>query len=89
MRQVLIIASVMGFIASSAVAGSSEEEYECKLPEKYLCGETGGGHDKGKGKGQEKVAVCHKGKTLYLPKPAVQAHMKHGDKSGACKKKQY
>ena len=34
---------------------------------------------------QGKVAVCHKGKkTLYLPKPAVRAHLRHGDIEGSC-----
>ena len=32
-----------------------------------------------------KVRVCRKGrKTLYLPKPAVRAHLRHGDIEGAC-----
>lgn len=35
--------------------------------------------------GLHKVAVCHKGrKTLWLPQPAVRAHMRHGDKLGVC-----
>ncbi len=29
--------------------------------------------------------VCHKGKkTLELPEPAVEAHLKHGDTLGPC-----
>ena len=29
--------------------------------------------------------VCHKGKkTLELPQPAIQAHLKHGDRLGPC-----
>jgi hypothetical protein len=37
------------------------------------------------GYGQNKVAVCHKGKnTLMLPEPAVQAHLNHGDTLGPC-----
>lgn len=37
------------------------------------------------GYGQNKVAVCHKGKkTLALPQPAVNAHLGHGDTLGPC-----
>lgn len=48
------------------------------------------GKSQGKGKannekGVKKVAVCHKGKkTLYLPEPAVEAHLAHGDQLGEC-----
>jgi len=40
-------------------------------------------------KPQDKVAVCHKPgtpaeHTLYLPEPAVQAHLAHGDTLGEC-----
>ena len=39
----------------------------------------------GKQYGRHKVAVCHKGrKTLWLPQPAVRAHLHHGDKLGVC-----
>lgn len=36
------------------------------------------------GYGQDKVAVCHKGKTLEVAAPAVSAHTGHGDTLGAC-----
>ena len=36
------------------------------------------------GPGQNKVTLCHKGQTLELPEPAVQAHLGHGDTLGAC-----
>ena len=41
------------------------------------------------GKGQDKQAVCHKPgtpaqHTLYLPSPAIQAHIGHGDTLGVC-----
>jgi len=32
----------------------------------------------------KKVSVCHKGQTLELPEPAVQAHLGHGDTLGPC-----
>lgn len=31
-----------------------------------------------------KVAVCHNGHTLWLPAPAVEAHLRHGDYLGCC-----
>ncbi len=30
------------------------------------------------------VVICHKGKTMELPEPAVQAHLGHGDSLGPC-----
>jgi hypothetical protein len=34
---------------------------------------------------EERELVCHKGrKTLSLPSPAVEAHLRHGDRRGAC-----
>jgi hypothetical protein len=36
------------------------------------------------GYGQEKVEICHKGKTITVAAPAVPAHEKHGDTVGPC-----
>src|SRR4051812_4390125 len=33
---------------------------------------------------QQRFPVCHKGKTLVLPLPAVLAHLDHGDTAGTC-----
>ena len=38
----------------------------------------------GKQYGHHRVALCHKGHTIYVAPPAVKAHLKHGDKLGAC-----
>ena len=39
----------------------------------------------GQGKGREKVVLCHKGKvTIRVARPAVRAHLRHGDTLGAC-----
>jgi hypothetical protein len=38
----------------------------------------------GAGPGQRKIAICHKGQTLELPEPAIQAHLNHGDTLGPC-----
>ncbi len=34
--------------------------------------------------GKEKVTICHKGNTLTVAAPAVDAHLGHGDSLGAC-----
>jgi len=40
--------------------------------------------DKVPGSG-DKVAICHKGKTIYVDESAVKAHLKHGDYLGHCR----
>ena len=32
----------------------------------------------------KKVVLCHKGNTIEVAEPAVDAHLKHGDTLGAC-----
>lgn len=34
--------------------------------------------------GKNKIVICHKGKTLKIPVPALKGHQRHGDKTGAC-----
>lgn len=35
--------------------------------------------------GQQRALVCHKGKkTMVLPTPALNGHMRHGDHFGSC-----
>jgi len=36
------------------------------------------------GNNDDKISVCHKGKTLCISKSALAAHLKHGDKLGKC-----
>ena len=31
-----------------------------------------------------KVAICHKGRTIYVDEAAVKAHLGHGDYIGIC-----
>ena len=38
----------------------------------------------GGGNGQQKVTICHKGHTLEVAEPAVQAHLNHGESLGPC-----
>ena len=33
----------------------------------------------------DKVAICHKGKTIYVNEAAVKAHLGHGDYMGTCR----
>jgi len=42
------------------------------------------GPGKGKGKGREKVTLCHKGHMIRVARPAVAAHLRHGDSLGQC-----
>ncbi len=35
--------------------------------------------------GQEQVTLCHKGKSLTVAEPAVDAHVRHGDILGECR----
>jgi len=32
----------------------------------------------------EKVTICHKGNTIRVGRPAVRAHLDHGDTIGTC-----
>jgi hypothetical protein len=34
--------------------------------------------------GDQKVTLCHKGKTITVGAPAQEAHERHGDRLGAC-----
>jgi hypothetical protein len=38
----------------------------------------------GRGRGQQKVTLCHKNKTITVGAPALGAHQRHGDTQGAC-----
>jgi hypothetical protein len=33
-----------------------------------------------------KITLCHRGRTIKVPKSQVKKHRKHGDKLGACRK---
>ena len=44
----------------------------------------GNGGEKGQKHGHDKVVICHKGKTMEVPAPAVPGHEKHGDTLGPC-----
>ena len=40
--------------------------------------------ESGRGRGQQKVTLCHKNKTITVGAPALGAHQRHGDTRGAC-----
>ena len=40
--------------------------------------------DTGAAPGQKKVTICHRGQTLEVAEPAVEAHLRHGDTLGPC-----
>jgi hypothetical protein len=47
--------------------------------------ERGNEEEHGRGEGQQKVTLCHKGKTITVGAPALEAHLSHhGDREGAC-----
>jgi hypothetical protein len=47
--------------------------------------ERGNEEEYGRGGGQQKVTLCHKGKkTLTVGTPALAAHKRHGDSEGVC-----
>jgi hypothetical protein len=46
--------------------------------------EERGNEEHGRGWGQQKVTLCHKGKTLTVGAPALTAHLNHGDSKGVC-----
>ena len=46
---------------------------------------TGGNSDGSSGGGgNEKVDVCHKGKTITIPEKTLKSHLAHGDTAGPC-----
>ena len=63
--------------ACRGVGSGQKPSGEVMGPEAAKNGEGGGG-------GQDKVALCHKNKTLTVGAPAQAAHRAHGDSLGAC-----
>ncbi|HKP17105.1 MAG TPA: hypothetical protein VJT84_01420 [Gaiellaceae bacterium] len=51
----------------------------------FQTGRQGHGNGQGNGQGHDnKILVCHKGNTIGIDRNALPAHMRHGDKIGAC-----
>ncbi|HEX4930377.1 MAG TPA: hypothetical protein VFV62_06665 [Gaiellaceae bacterium] len=82
------ILTVVLVLSVAAFAGASPGKGKPGKPEKgkaaapstaqYQYGPSG------KQYGKTKVTLCHKGKTITVGKPAAKAHLRHGDKLGAC-----
>ncbi len=64
--------------------GEAEARKRGKHKGKHKGNGKGKGKGNGKGNGQEKVTICHKGQTITIARPAVAAHLAHGDTEGAC-----
>jgi hypothetical protein len=71
-------------VASAAKKGKGKAKGNGSGKGKGKGKETSKGGDNGSGNGQEKMTICHKGKTISVAEPAVQAHLKHGDTEGPC-----
>ncbi|MDQ2655750.1 MAG: hypothetical protein M3Z20_22200 [Chloroflexota bacterium] len=73
-------------VGTGAVIGLGEAEAKKggKHKGKRKGNGKGKGKGKGKGRGKEKVTICHKGQTITVARPAVDAHLAHGDTEGAC-----
>jgi hypothetical protein len=46
--------------------------------------ERGKEKEHGRGRGQQKITLCHKGKNITVGAPALAAHLDHGDSEGIC-----
>jgi hypothetical protein len=53
-------------------------------PAKGNPGDMGNEEEHGRGVGQQKVALCHKNRTITVGAPALGAHLRHGDTQDAC-----
>ena len=73
---------VGGALASVGVTSVAAKPGTGKGPKEGKGPKNGGG--KGKKNGKNKVAICHKGRTKFVPRPAVKGHRRHGDTVGPC-----
>lgn len=73
-----VAAGALGSVAGVATVASAKKtgkkDKKPKKDKKQKC----------KGKGKDKVLICHKGKTISVSRCAVKGHLKHGDTEGAC-----
>ncbi|QRN98946.1 hypothetical protein JRI60_07920 [Archangium violaceum] len=70
----------VGMVVGSAVPALALAHGGAEDQQTQYDKDTGGsgGHD------DEKKKVCHNGKTIEVGAPAVDAHLRHGDKKGPC-----
>jgi hypothetical protein len=75
---VLLVALAVLSLAGVSLAGNGKGKGQSASASQYQYGSGG------KQYGKHRVALCHKGHTIHVAQPAVKAHLKHGDKLGAC-----
>jgi hypothetical protein len=69
-----------GVVAGLAGVVRSEAESAAKSRHRPRTRKSQAAH----GQGQPKVTICHKGQTLEVAAPALNAHLAHGDTIGPC-----
>ena len=76
-----VAAGALGSVAGVATVASAKNDgtkdkkpKKAKKPKKKKC----------KGKGKDKVTICHKGQTISVSRCALKGHLGHGDTEGAC-----
>ena len=75
MRSLLLV-----FLSAGMLVGCSSNRYD-RYGRAYPASARVDG-----GNGQDRYVICHKGKnTRTLPASAVEAHLNHGDRFGACR----
>jgi hypothetical protein len=75
---VLVLAVAALAWAGAPVKGKGKGKGASPSASQYQYGPSG------KQYGKAKVTICHKGKTITVGAPAVKAHVRHGDRVGAC-----
>ena len=73
-----VAAGALGSVAGVATVVSAKNDgTKDKKPKKDK-------KKKCKGKGKEKVTICHKGQTISVSRCALKGHLGHGDTEGPC-----
>ena len=73
-----VVAVAVLALAGVSLAGNGKGKGNSPSASQYQYGSGG------KQYGHHKVTLCHKGHTIRVAPPAVKAHLRHGDKLGAC-----
>ena len=73
-----VVAIAVLALAGVSLAGNGKDKGKSSSASQYQYGSGG------KQYGHHKVTLCHNGHTIRVAPPAVKAHLRHGDKLGAC-----
>lgn len=68
------LASVAGVASVASAKNTAKKDKKPKKGKKNKC----------KGKGKDKVTICHKGQTISVSRCALKGHLGHGDTEGPC-----